>query len=175
MYIPSYKSRLEIIAAKSFMLYTVGKLSAPESRKSSHFLWRVIRRDAMEHNKIDTVLLVWAATSVHNEIKTKVISSGYLSLIDVIWATINCQKLVFINIAMRTIFAIFSKIDWAVAMVVSTQFKLHSSYRGKLWISRQIHQHQSVPCKIYWQCLLPSFSILSHRSSLYSIKLKKIL
>ena len=75
------------------MLYTVGKLSALESRKSSHFLWRVIRRDAMEHDKIDTVLLVWAATSVHNEIKTKVISSGYLSLIDVIWDTINCRFL----------------------------------------------------------------------------------
>ena len=51
------------------------------------YLWHVIRRGAMEHNEIDTVLLVWAATSVYNEIKTKVISSGYLSLIDVIWDT----------------------------------------------------------------------------------------
>ena len=62
------------------MLYTIGKLSAPESQKPSHFL---------DQNKLDTLQLV----AVASEDKIKILSCRYLVLhSDVIRDTINCQK-----------------------------------------------------------------------------------
>ena len=44
-------------------MYTAGRLSTPESKKSSPFLRRVKWRKAMYHNKIDTLHLVRVVTS----------------------------------------------------------------------------------------------------------------
>ena len=51
-----------LLLAKSFILYTVGKLSALQKQKSKKFCVSVKWRSAIDHNKIDTFHLVWAVT-----------------------------------------------------------------------------------------------------------------
>ena len=52
------------------MLYTIGKLLAPGSQKSSHFLRSIEWRYAMDHSKIGTLRVVQAETSEQMKIKT---------------------------------------------------------------------------------------------------------
>ena len=56
------------------MLYILGKLSAPGSQKSSHFLHRVKWRNAMYHNEIDTPCL--SCNSEQMKIKAKFFHLG---------------------------------------------------------------------------------------------------
>ena len=51
------------MVAKSFMLYIVGKPSAPESQDFSNYLCHVKRHDAMAPNKFVILYLFWASTS----------------------------------------------------------------------------------------------------------------
>ena len=83
------------------------------SRKSETitFLRRVKWRDAMDHNKIDTLLVVWAVTSEQMKIK-----SQFFLLGSCCHSLMRCEtqstvkKKVIIEFAMHTIFAHLSKI-----------------------------------------------------------------
>lgn len=60
------KKRLKIIATKSLMLFTVGKIPAPQSQKSSHFCLA-----SNDHIKIGILHLFWAVTFEQMKIKSK--------------------------------------------------------------------------------------------------------
>ena len=92
------------------MSYTVGKLSAPRSIQSSHFLRRVKWRNAMGHNKINTLCVVWAVTFEQMKMKAKFFLLGTWCY-SFLWfeTQSTVQKEVFIIVAMRTISAHFSQ------------------------------------------------------------------
>ena len=66
-----YCSNWKIIAAKSFILYIVGKFSVLGSQKLSHFLHRVKWPDTIGHNAIGILHLVWALFSEPMKIKSR--------------------------------------------------------------------------------------------------------
>ena len=92
-------------------MYTSGKLSAPGSQKSSHFLCRVIWRDAMDQNKLDPLQLVWAVTCEQMKIKSKFFPLGtWYYMLMWLEAQSPVKKKVFINFFnAHTFFAYFSK------------------------------------------------------------------
>ena len=88
-------------------MYTAGRLSTPESKKSSPFLRRVKWRKAMYHNKIDTLHLVRVVTS------GQIINSKFFPLgtwcHPLMWfeTQSTVKRKVFTNFAMQTTFANF--------------------------------------------------------------------
>ena len=108
------------------MLYTVRKLSAPGSQKSSHFCV------TKGHNKIDILHLGWRVIVTSEQM----IINSFFWVLDVIWDTIHCHKenvpqyrnaRIFLHIFQQIV---YSKIAWEVAMMVSGQFKTTKRY---LW------------------------------------------
>ena len=113
------------------MLHTIGKLSALGCQKSSQFLRRVTWRNAMGHNKMNTLRVIWAVTSEQNsffcvlgvthscDLRHNQLSKWKFS------ALLQCAQ--FLRIFQKIV---NSKVVWVVAIMVRGQFKTKKPY---LW------------------------------------------
>ena len=109
------------------MLYILGKLSAPGSQKSSHFLHRVKWRNAMYHNEIDTPCL--SCNSEQMKIKAKFFHLGTWCHWFLWFETQSTvKKEVFINVEMRKTIVHFSrKIVYSKIVWFDTPYEVQSS------------------------------------------------
>ena len=136
------------------MLDTLGKLSTPGSQKSSFFSCCVKWCNAMDHNEIGTLHLVWAVTSEQMKIKAK------LFLLDIwchsfLWSdTIICHKGSCHQCCKAHIFCtffkkiVFWKIVWVVAITVPGQFKTTQPYLWQIQLQHLLGTHEFLqrPC-----------------------------
>ena len=154
-----------MITAKSFMFYTIGKLLAPGSQKQSHFLCRVKWRHTMDHNKTNTLHVVWAVTLEQMKIKAKFFHAGtwWHSFL---WSETqsNLKKEIFINVAMCTSFAQFSKFVWVVAIMAPGQLEttkpcllLYCYMPIAKWLNSK-SDSQVIPCSHKKELILSSLA-----------------